>query len=645
MTKRVKRIIASLLCAAIMPSSAVLASESEQQAVNVDLGTVETDIPSPRYDPEKGVDVFAGYHANYEKQYDSYNYELFIDILKLYTESHLYEFTEQEVTEAFLMKLMRENPSLMKLYIDTLLGTMDEYSAYYEAGMGLASDGSGLGYGLVISDETNYVIRDMGLTKKGVYITEVTPGSNAEAAGIASGDRIVSVEGIPVESLTYDAATVLIKALPYVEEEVFDENGVSLGIPNEPEFVITDEATGKKSYYLHMTLERGGTEYEVKLVKSRIIPSNIGITVPKEKNYAYISIASFIGDTVVEDFKKALQTAKSKGRENLIIDLRDNGGGALENAILMANLLIAEKGRTLFYLNSRDQETLTAVESLGGGETFDKITVMVNGNTASASELLAMILSYQCGAIIVGSNTYGKAVGQNSFAFTSGDIFTITTFEILDPLKKSYNRTGLVPDVETEPSLRKHEFPTDLEVFNYINYKELSEGSSGDTVMGLERRLALMGILREQYVDGIYDEATTAAVKALRADAYKSPDPLLDDDDVENITNIINRYKNYYYLYDAELEVAEMTFSSRSQAKRRAKELARESELVEKEKAAWEAAFLEQIKREDEEEMKRLEAEAAAQEENAEEVSAEEASTEEVSAEAESPEETSTEAQ
>ena len=583
----------------MLQGAVAVAADTAESPTARQYGEYETDEPGPRYDPRGGVEVYAGFTPDYKKKYDSYQYGLFKDIMKLYTESHLYEFTEEQVTEAFLMKLLRENPALMKLYIDTLLGTMDEYSAYYEAGMGLAGDGSGLAYGLGISSEGHYVIRNMGLTEKGIYITDVTEGSNAELASIRVGDKILSVEGISVSALTYDAATTLVRYLPYVEDEVFDENGVSLGIPNEPEHIV-DEVTGKKSYILHMTLERpDGTQYEAKLTKSRIVPSNIGVTIPEGKSYAYISIDSFIGDKIVEDFDKALAEVESNNRDNLIIDLRDNTGGSLDKAIGMANLLIAEEGRTLFYLNSRDEENLTVVKSLGGGRTFEKITVMVNGGSASASELFAMILNFQCGATLVGSTTYGKAVGQSSFTFVGGDMFTITTMEVLDPLKKSYHKKGLVPDVEVFPGLRKFEFPEGLEVFNYVNYKELSEGVESETALGLEKRLVLLGILRDEYADGVYDAATTAAIKVLRTGAHKSPEATLDDDDVANITNLINGLKNRYYFNDDELEVAEMTFSSRSQAKRRAKELAKIDEQVSAQKAKEEKEFLEQAKREE----------------------------------------------
>lgn len=523
--------------------------------------------------------VFAGQTPNYEKQYTSYYYNLFSEIKKLYADTHLYEFTDQQLTEAFLMKLMKENPDLMKLFINTLLGTMDKYSAYYEVGMGINSDGSTSGYGIGIGDETSYAARKLGYKTPGVYVTSVMEGSNALAAGIAAGDRIVSVEGISTEGLTPDAVLYLVKWLPYVENEQFDENGVSLGIPNEPEYVL-DEVTGKKKYILHMSLARGDETYEVKLTKGRMFPSSINFEVPQGKKYGYLQITDFTGQNVVEDFRKALENAKKDNVYDLIIDLRDNTGGVMEYAVEMANMLISEKDRLLFYINYRTKDESEAVYSTGGGMTFDKITVLCNEYTASASELFAMILKQHCSAILVGKTTFGKAVGQETYSMVNGDMFSITTFEMLTPTKDSYNEIGLVPDVEIKPCLTKLAFPNDLEVFNYINYKEMAEGTQSDTVMGFERRMVLFGFLRPEYADGIYDTATTSVINALRIYLGKAPTGLLEDSDVQYITLIINKYKNYYYTYDSQLECAEMTFFSRSQGKRRAKELERESDKV-----------------------------------------------------------------
>ncbi len=564
------------------------------------------------------VGVYAGYSPDYEKMYSGYYYNLFNEIKKLYVDTHLYEFSEEQLTEAFLMKLMKENPDLMKLFINTLLGTMDRYSAYYEVGMGINSDGSVGGYGIGIGDETSYTARKLGHKTPGIYVTQVIAESAALAAGIKPGDRLVAVEGISTEGLTTDAVLYLVKWLPFVEKEAFDENGVSLGIPNEPEFVL-DQVTGKKKYILHLKFERDGEIFEVGLVKGTMLPSSINFEIPYGKNYGYLQITDFTGQNVVADFKRALDTAKDERVHDLIIDLRGNGGGVMEYATEMANMLISEKDRLLFYINSRDHDTPEAVYSTGGGMTFDKITVLCDEYTASASELFAMVLKYNCAAILVGKTTYGKAVGQETYSMANGDMFSITSFELLTPTKDSYNEIGLVPDVEINTCIKRLEFPEALETFNYINYKEMTLGTQSDTVLGFERRMVLFGFMRPEYADGIYDEATTSVINALRLYSGKEPNGQLDDGDVAYLTLVINKYKNYYYTYDSQLECAEMTFLSRSQGKRRAKELERESEKVEAEYLAYLDRVEAELRAEEEaERAAQAEKEAAENAENAE---------------------------
>ncbi len=524
---------------------------------------------------------------DYKNENYSYQYELFMEIFKMYAETHLYEFTEEELTEAFVMKLLHDYPELFKLFVNTMLGTMDEYSDYYEIGTGIAASKATTGYGISLGDETGYEARKHGRTEPGVYVTGVLYNSNVLKAGIRVGDRLVSVEGIPVDGITAEAALWLVRMLPFVAKEEFDKDGNSLGIPNEPEFII-DEETGIKTYPLHMVFERDGETFEVALTKGKMLASEITYDAPADKNYSYIAITSFQGETVVQDFKAALQSAEADGRKNLIIDLRGNGGGVLDYAREMADMLVTGEDKVMFYLNSRSMESPEAVIAEPDGFEFDKITLIVDEYSASASELFAMILQYHCKALLVGKNTYGKAVGQSAYELITGDMFTITTFEMLTPELESYNGVGLAPDAEIGICLKKYEFPEGLEIFNYINYKEMSQGVESETVLGFEKRMYMLGYLRLEKVDGIYDESTTAAINAMRLYLDKEPTGLLDDKDVEHITLEINRLKNYFYTYDSQLEVAEISFSSASQARRLAKELENASKKVEEQKAAYE---------------------------------------------------------
>lgn len=606
-----KNILCGILCALMVSGSCVIAAEPDNSAKDTETKkeydyTDEYKKPPLRYDPKSEYPVYSGYTPDYSG-YMSENYLMFMDILRLYTDTHLYEFTEDQVTEAFIMKLMAENPGLAKMFIDTLLGTMDEYSAYYEAGFGLASDGSAKAYGVTYSTQESSDIKLAGITRPGIYITGVIKGSNAEKAGLAFADRIVSVEGIPLEGLTLDAAGYLMKGLPVIPKEQFDEQGNSLGIPDEPEFIITDEEKGTKEYYLHIEIERNGEIIPIKMIKGRVVPSNITYSRAADKSYSYIKISSFSGDSDVEDFGAAVERAKKESNGNLIIDLRDNLGGRVDNAVAMANMLISEEGKILYYENSRKHDAPEPIYSCGGGYDFEKVTVLVNEYSASASELFAVIMRYNCGATIVGKTTYGKGVGQQGYSFPNGDMFTITSLEILDPLKRSYHNVGIAPDIEIDLCMKKEKIPTDLREFGLDDYASLAEGVESDAVMGLEQRLMILGYMTEQYVDGKYDSVTTAAIKAAELSFVAEMDGVLDESLVRNIVRVAERYKHRYYYFDSQMEVAEMTFKSNSQAKRRAKELQRESALVEKDKADYEKAEADRIKAEEKAEKKEAE--------------------------------------
>lgn len=651
MKQTLKKLLCGILCAAaVFTSTSVYAVQTDETGTQTkqteNTESVKTDEKEGeektglRYDPESPFPVYSGYTPDYSG-YNSAQYELFMDILKLYTDTHLYEFTEGQAAEAFIMKLLRENPELMNLFLDTLLTTMDPYSGYYEAGTGLASDGSSKGYGIRFASEENGSIKSMGLTAPGLYVIEVVNGSPAQQAGIMVGDRIVSVEGLPLDGLTLDGASYLLKNLPYVADEEFDAEGNSLGIPNEPEFIITNEETGKKEYPIHLDIERNGEIIPVKMLKGRVRYSDVSYERSPDKTYSYIQVTSFSSDSVVKDFASAIEKAKKESNGNLLIDLRDNTGGSVEAAIDMINMLIEEKDRVILYYNSRNHTEPEPIYSEGTGYTFEKITILVNEYSASASELFAMALSYNCGAIIVGTPTFGKGVGQQGYTFANGDMFTITSLEILDPLKRSYHNIGLTPDVEIDVLMTKYDFPENVGELMFIPtgsipnedptaeegaelpIMEIKVGDESENILALEKRLNILGFLRESFVDGKADENTLAAVKSYEVYIYGEPAGTLDEREVKLINSMSEKYKNHYYYYDSQMEVAKMSFSSRSQAKRKAKELNTEASRVQKEYEAYLQAEKDKIKAEEEaaekaeEEAEKAEEVTPQQEENA----------------------------
>lgn len=601
---KLKRALSAILCGVLLSTCTAYASDTEANSDGKTVETVtaessgeakkestseaQTSPDALRYDPKDKYPVYAGYKPDYS-HYASYNYDFFLELVDLYSSTHLYEFTSEEAKEAFLMKLIKENPDLMKLFLDTLLGTMDEYSAYFEAGTGLDSDGSTRGYGVLLSQGSD----------GRAYFSEIYENSPAGNAGLKAGDRIVAIEGIPVEGLTIDGVNFLLKHLPYVGEELFDANGVSLGIPNEPEFII-NELSGQKEYPIHIDVERNGEIISVKMLMGRVVHSDVIYQKNEEKKYGYISISSFSKSTVCEDFRNALTLAKKECNGNLIIDLRDNTGGRIEFATEMAGYLVPDKDRVLYYINSRQHDKPEPIYSQGidYGFSFDKIVILTNEYTASAAELFSSVLSYHCGAMIVGVQTYGKAVGQQSYRLTNGDMFTVTSIEMLDPLGRSYNNVGLTPDVEIDITMRRGEFKAPEKELTADALQFLTEGAESDGVYALQERLTICGFMAPGHISGKYDTVTDAALKAFLVYTQRNDKEPVTEKTLESLNRLTQTYENYYYYYDSQLDVAEFALSSRSQAKRRVSELEKENKKITAMYNEWQAAQAAKIKEE-----------------------------------------------
>ena len=237
------------------------------------------------------------------------------------------------------------------------------------------------------------------------------------------------------------------------------------------------------------------------------------------------------------------------------------------------------------------------------GDAFDEYVVLINSNTASAAELFAHILREGTGATIIGETSYGKALGQVAYNVLNGDIFTITTFEILDANKFAYNGVGIIPDIEVPLVPEKYEFPTGLSFFNHENYINIQNGLTNDATLALEQRFGILGILRDSAIDGLCDESTRAAILAYKYVGMNdyAPNSDIDDRMVTTMTLIINTYKDKYVYSDAQMDVAKLYLKNHSRGKRLAKECRNALEKYEKEQAEREAqnrAILEQEQKE-----------------------------------------------
>jgi len=306
-----------------------------------------------------------------------------------------------------------------------MYGLGDPYADYYgkaEAKSVIEStEGQFGGIGVIVTQNT--------MTFETV-ITEVTEDSPGEKVGLKVGDILYKVNGTDVTSMPLDEIVKIIQG------EIGTDVEVSV-------------LRGKNKEEVKNTITRA-------LVKVKSVDYEM-----KDGNVGYISISTFDLETV-EQFKKAVNELKDKGMKSLIIDLRDNPGGELTSVCDVCDYILPEgKIMTVKYKSGKDQ-TFTS----NNKDVLNiPMVVLVNENSASASEVFTGAMKDHGIATIVGTTTYGKGSVQELYSLNDGTIFKFTVAEYRLPSGVSINKKGIKPDVEVE---RKY----NLEDLDYDNQLE-----------------------------------------------------------------------------------------------------------------------------------------------------------------------------
>ena len=257
-----------------------------------------------------------------------------------------------------------------------------------------------------------YMIKNTKYDK--IQVLSTIKGSPAEKAGIQSGDFIISVDGI--------------------EYKADDMTTVSNKIKGEEGTKVTVELLrGTENIKYELTRSK----VKVNQVEGKVLSNDIG----------YIKFTSF-DETTAEDFKKQYQELAKKNIKSLIIDLRNNGGGIVDQALEIADY-IADKDSVLLYeVDKNSKETVRKAKT--DPIINMPIVILTNENTASASEILAGALKDLGKAKTVGTTTYGKGVIQQILKLNDGSGLKITIEEYQTPNKNKINKVGIEPDEKVE---------------------------------------------------------------------------------------------------------------------------------------------------------------------------------------------------
>ena len=205
---------------------------------------------------------------------------------------------------------------------------------------------------------------------------------------------------------------------------------------------VANMVRGPENTFVELTILRGKDKFTKKVIRKEIKIKTVRSSV--EKNIGYIQIMTFIGSTTPNEFMEALE--KTKKTDGLILDLRGNTGGLLPNAIFIANLFIPEGnivsivGRNGYKYDICAQDTDFSINK--------PMIVLVDGASASASEILSGALKDYKKAKLIGSQTYGKGMVQKIIPLPNETGLNLTVAKYLTPKGIDINKKGITPDVE-----------------------------------------------------------------------------------------------------------------------------------------------------------------------------------------------------
>jgi len=279
--------------------------------------------------------------------------------------------------------------------IDAMLGSLDPYTVYVPESkledFELMTKGEYGGIGALIQKQGDYVV-----------ITEPYEGFPAQKAGLKAGDKIIAVDGESAKD----------KSTKDVSEKL-------KGIPGTP---------------LTITIERFGdtTTQDIKIVREKVKIPNIPYYGMIRDNIGYISLIQFNPNAASEVKKAFTDLRENKGMQALVLDLRGNGGGLLSEAVDIVNIFVP-KGTTVVTTKGKNPENFRVHKTrFAAMDTKIPLVVLVNGNSASASEIVAGAIQDLDRGVIIGERTFGKGLVQNivSLPYNSRMKMTIAKYYI-----------------------------------------------------------------------------------------------------------------------------------------------------------------------------------------------------------------------
>lgn len=316
--------------------------------------------------------------------------------------------TYNSINKNYYKKVKREE--LIDAAIEGMIASLDDpYSNYMNESdtetFNRTIDGEYVGIGVTVNIKEDYL-----------EVLEISEESTAKKAGVKIGDKIIEIDNKSVKKKELSEISKLIKGKSNTKVKLK---------------IIRDDKE------LEFNVKR--KSIEVTSVESKIIENN-------QKKVGYINIKVFASNTY-KQFKNNLEKLEEEKIDSLIIDVRNNPGGYLNQVTKILELFL-DKKKVLYQIKSKNN--VDKVYSKKNDKRDYKIAVLINKSSASASEILASAIKESYKGKIVGLTSYGKGTVQKSYELTNGTSLKYTTEEWLTPKGNSINKKGVVPDEEIE---------------------------------------------------------------------------------------------------------------------------------------------------------------------------------------------------
>ncbi|MFJ7938978.1 S41 family peptidase [Peribacillus sp. NPDC096622] len=406
-------------------------------------------------------------HAEFEKLYSTY------DTIK---DNYYEEIDEEKLVDGAINGMIESLDDPYSAYMDK-----KEASSFHES---ISSSFEGIGAEIQEQDGQ-------------IMVVSPIKGSPAEKAGVKPNDIILSVDGKSVEGLSSSEAVLKIR--------------------------------GEKGTKVDLSISRAGESEPIELtIKRDTIPIETVYAEMLDDGVAKIQVTSFSEHTV-QELKTALEEMSKKDMKGLVLDLRGNPGGLLEQAIEMASLFIPN-GKVVLQVEDRSGKK-EVYKSENDGELKIPVVVLIDDGSASASEIVAAAVSESADIPLIGVKSFGKGTVQTAQDFKDGSNFKYTAAKWLTPEGNWIHKKGIKPDITVK-------LP-DYASLPYISPdKELKASDSSSEVKAAEEMLKEAGHDPGK-VDGFFDEATTNAVIAFQREQKIKETGTIKDDTTVKLMQVI----------------------------------------------------------------------------------------------------------